>query len=70
MFLAGLVLPRELLAVEVAKRLGNSVVGVHSKISHFGLEDDKGAWCVSSSSSSLSLSVEKVEVLGVSLFCV
>jgi len=28
-------------AVEVVKRLGKSVVGVHDKMLHFGLEDDK-----------------------------
>ena len=54
--LSGLVSPKELLAVEVAKRLVELC---------FGLEDDNGAWCVSSSLSSLSSSRSP----GVSMLC-
>jgi len=50
-------------AFEIAKRLGKSVVGVHNKTAHLGLEDDNGKGCVSSSSSSsLSTSTPEAKV--------
>ena len=52
-------------AAEISKRLGRSIVGVHDKIMHLGLEDDEGAH-FGSSSSSLGLKGVKVEVEGTS----
>jgi hypothetical protein len=48
-------------APEIAKRLGRSIVGVHDKVWHLGLEDDEGVGVASSSSlsslSSLSVNI-------------
>ena len=54
LFLCGLILPRKLSTVEVARDQGKFVIKCARGLRVFGLEDDNRAWCVPSSLSSLS----------------